>query len=185
VVYLIKTFGFNPCRPCINYGIKRQARNAAQNEARKRGIALKTVNEELIKIDMHDAYQRGNLSSGRYYRHYNKQTANTVSDLPMELAEYAPSVALLSSITGTTAPTERQSSLAIIVLLQLVFFTVLVIFLTTMLCFAWVYLKDQHEWLAACITVIISIGLIMSYYQLYQLVSIIRKNRQRASETVV
>jgi len=48
---LIKTFGFNPCRPCINYGVKKQARKSAQKEARKRGIALKTVNENKKKTD--------------------------------------------------------------------------------------------------------------------------------------
>jgi len=186
VIYLVKTFGFNPCKPCITYSIIRQAINAARQEARKKGITLKEVDRERLKIDIIDAYQRGDITSGRYWNYYNKQSSSNIHDIPMSLISTVnPPNQTVGLLSAQPAQTLTSTPVKIILWIQLIFFTSLIIFLVTLLSFAWVYLQKKHEWLVASITAVFVIALIMSFIQLYQVIRLFLARKRQREETVV
>ena len=158
VIYLIKTFGFNPCRPCMNYAYKRKARQEAIDEARKQGITLKTLDEERLKVDMRESYKRGDMTSGRFYNYYHQQMNENVD---------TPTVALLNmnatrNITATAAHAAETPARTWLACAKVFFVVAILLLLVIVQVFMWIYL-ETHQWLAIMIAIVLNLCTIVLF----------------------
>lgn len=181
VIYLVKTFGFNPCRPCLNYSYKRQAQNEAKAEAKRRGITLKALDEERLKIDMREAYKRGDMKSGQFFNYYHDQISqSTAETIPINLINAVTptaNVGLLSHqqiLAAAQIPTTTKVKIG--------FFILLLSALIIIHCFTWVWLISTHLWLAISLSVVLSICTIV---QLRFIIMTLQNAFVKSEETVV